>query len=371
MKHYPFGSSTAKRTFHCPAWRKLTDKYPPANNTNAAAERGTAMHQIMEDATVLGISVQEHLGKIEHSFEGRDIEHMLAAERMVETVFSKYQITEYEMERTMSIAPDVGGTADLLAWGSEHFVIMDYKFGRIEVDAKQNMQLVFANMMARNDAEMKPVMAGKKFVGVIIQPEISFEPDIYEFDEAELTALQEQLLNAINAARIGGEPRAGDHCEYCPALPHCPAQRAMAQQALLMQREQSASLAEALTLAYRLQDFIKTTEAEAFAAAEKGVRLQGFKLVRKKKTRKWDDDDTAAQALLTQGLSQAQVYDTSVRSPAQILALTKKAKTPVEIEDLLDKSEADLTLVIDSDPRDAVEVGIPTLAAALEATSKP
>jgi hypothetical protein len=85
---------------------------------------------------------------------------------------------------------------------------------------------------------------------------------------------------------------------------------------------------------------------------EKDIKVPGYKLVAKRATRQWTDEDKAASAL-SQVLSPEDVYTKKLVTPPQAEKLLKKAKQELPAELVVSISSGS-TLAPDSDPRPAV-----------------
>jgi hypothetical protein len=328
MKHYKFGGSTAHRTAFCPAWANLKDKYKIENRGGAAADRGTKLHDAME-RSLLDQTVDLD------QFSPGDQEAYFSAQKMVSELFKDFAITEFEPERTMAIADDCGGTGDLMAWNDEYFLIADYKFGRMHVPAEENWQMVFLHLMTLNDPELREIAETRKPVFAIIQPEISPVADVWEPTIERVQEMQEHFLKALDNARKGGEPVAGDHCDFCPSQPYCSIKRKEA--ATVLNLDPKKDLVAILDLVPSLKSLITAVEGEAVAALEAGFVVEGYTLVPKRQIKKFADPVAAAAILSERGIPDEILWcEPDVRSPAQLAKGLKAAKIDVAFDDLLD-----------------------------------
>lgn len=356
--HYPFGGSTADRTLNCAGWRKAADALPKIDRTSAAAERGTAMHDLMEKVLLNGTSVMQELDENpDHDFDDYDVGHLLAAERMVAEVFKQYGVTEFACEPLMQLADDIGGSTDIIAAGEKHCIVLDYKFGRQPVAADSNAQLLFYHLLAKHSPEVADLTHNRDLVGVIIQPAVSFKPDVYEFLPEEVAAFEPRMMDAIKTARIGGEFKAGSHCTFCPNEPYCPAKLAQVKVIQRMSVEQREALSAALTLLPQLKSFIAAAEDEALRLLKSGLPVDGFKLVHKKVTRKWANEADAYAALLGTAIPSKELMNpAALKSPAQIDRVLKTNKVAFDTKSLLDTTEPETTFAPKDDPRQEILV---------------
>ena len=365
-KHFKIGGSTAKRTLRCPAWVNKAAKLPQVNRSSAAAERGTAMHEVLEFMVSNEFSLDDAMARVDYEFDDYDRSQMITAYQAVETLWAKYQIEEFETEPLMSVADDVGGSADIVAAGREWTLIADFKFGRGPVDPINNPQILFYHWLATQDPTVNDLAAGRKLVGAIIQPALSAEPLIYEYSPEEVAIFDEDIQEAIALIRAGSEyASAGSHCEYCPVEPYCKERLEMVSQARLMPLDQVDNLAKALDLISELEAFIKATEAEANKVMkEMGIKIPGYKLVAKKELRKFADPFETAKALTSAGAKD--IYSApSLKTPAQLEKALKAEKIEFDFTPWLKASSGELEIAPVSDKREEIALQPKNISAIL------
>jgi tRNA A37 threonylcarbamoyladenosine synthetase subunit TsaC/SUA5/YrdC len=114
--------------------------------------------------------------------------------------------------------------------------------------------------------------------------------------------------------------------------------------------------ADALAAAVRdadvLEDWIKDVRALAHQMLEQGLPVPGFKLVPKRATRQWVDEDFAKQTLAMR-LPPEELMVSKLISPAQAEKLLKKQKLELPGELVVAISSGN-TMAPESDPRPAV-----------------
>ena len=91
----------------------------------------------------------------------------------------------------------------------------------------------------------------------------------------------------------------------------------------------------------------------AYQMLDEGLSVPGYKLVPKRATRKWIDDEVALQALERLGLTTEELVETTVVSPAKAEKLLKKQKLPLPATLVVSISTGN-TLATEDDPRPAV-----------------
>lgn len=355
-KHFKIGGSTAKRTLRCPAWVAEAAKLPVFNRSSAAAERGTAMHEVLE-RMLAHATLDDAMAEVRYEFDDFDRSQMIAAYQAIEILWEKYQIEEYETEPLLSVADDVGGSPDVVASGNGWTLVADFKFGRQPVDPVGNPQILFYHWLACQDGSVKDLTQDGALVGAIIQPAISSEPLIYEFTPEEIAAFDRDIREAIALVRQGETtPTSGDHCEWCPAEPYCSARREDFLSLKPVASEQVQSLAQALDIIPQLEAYIKATEAEANRVMkELGASVPGYKLVAKKELRKFADPFKTAAALTSAGAKD--IYSApALKTPAQLEKTLKAEKIEFDFAPWLKASSGETEIAPNSDKREAVPV---------------
>jgi hypothetical protein len=113
-----------------------------------------------------------------------------------------------------------------------------------------------------------------------------------------------------------------------------------------------------------LEEWIKDLRALALQMLESGAKLPEYKLVAKRAIRSWSDDEKAKVALFACGLTESEVMETTVVSPAKAEKALKKRKIGLP-EDLVVAISSGNTLATVDDPRPEVMLLGKQLSAAL------
>ena len=180
----------------------------------------------------------------------------------------------------------------------------------------------------------------------------------WTFHGVDFLEFEDRLADAVAATRAPDAPLvAGDHCRWCPAKAICPALRAATMEAARQEFAPGlpydpAALAKALDSIPLLETWIKATREFAYAEAIEGRVPAGWKLVEKRATRKWRDENSAA-AMLELLMMPDEIYEPrTLLSPAKIeKALGKGGKEKIAMWTVAESSG--LTLVHESDKRPA------------------
>jgi hypothetical protein len=366
QKHSKIGASGAKRWMTCPGSVRLCDGV--ANRTSEFAAEGTAAHALAEQCFQLKVPTA-------NGFIGTAIEGFIVNSDMAEAVnvYLKADLDdsqqgdeiEYEVKFQLSeIHTGLYGTADRVRYrpSDRSLRITDYKHGAgVPVEVDWNPQLLYYAIGAAWRLGNRGV---SKVELEIVQPRCPHPGGpvrMWETDIIELIEFADDLKHAALATEKPDAPLIpGDHCRWCPAAGFCPA---LAKKALKSaQQDFSAELpyspgdlAEALESVPMVRQWLKSIEQFALEEALAGRIPPGNKLVEKRATRKWRDDEKAATALLEEfGMSEDDVFEPrSLRSPAQIEEKYGK-KNKGDLAELITSETSGVTLVPLSDRRSAV-----------------
>ena len=333
MKHSNIvGGSTAERVINCPGSVKLVATMPPKPSSTYADE-GTLLHDCIAD--LLDLKVKSARDLIGRQYNDQTLteelveEKLLPALRLLNTIDPDNQM-DFEVEQKVGFGdflPGVFGHVDLLGRLGDTAVIVDWKFGSgVMVEAEENYQGLFYAAAARRTDSTKWVFRGaEKVIIAIIQP-----PGIrvWETSIERLDRFEAQLASAVVEAKSDNAlMAAGKWCKWCAAKPICPVMtgevdRVKAAQIDALPREQ---IGEYLKTADALEGWITDLRALAFSMLEAGATVPGYKLVAKRATRSWVNED-AAKALLLEHLPESEIMETKMSSPAVVEKKLKKLK---------------------------------------------
>ena len=243
--------------------------------------------------------------------------------------------------------PGVFGSVDLLGKIGNRAIILDWKFGDgVVVEAEENKQLMFYAAAARR-SQLWAFEGVDEVELVIIQP-----PMIKRWVTtiARISRFEDQLDAAVQeAAQPNAMLQTGDHCRWCTAKPTCPMMTGAADRAVKVKFDalDKAQIAIYLQQADMLDGWISDLRELAQRALDNGQVIPGYKLVAKRGTRKWLDEDKARAALIEAGLKDPDI--TTLVSPA--VAEKKLKRLP---DGLTVSVSSGNTMAPDSDPRPAV-----------------
>ena len=204
MAHAIYSPSSSATWLKCSySARNSVPEAPKPLATKLAADEGTRAHTLLEAA----------ISKMEMPDEGDSKAEAIA---LGMDFIGQLEPGEMFAEVAGELSPECGGTTDLLNLHPRVTTIFDAKFGKWDVDAYHNTQMLTysAIHLPRTNAEW--------FRLVIFQP---FGLDESPFKQwvahrSEVEAHRERVLRAI-ADR--GAPTPGPHCRWCNAFQQCPA----------------------------------------------------------------------------------------------------------------------------------------------------
>ena len=167
---------------------------------------------------------------------------------------------------------------------------------------------------------------------------------------------QELVMAVHESQKPDAKLQHGEHCRWCAAKPICPRMTGAVDRAINTQIKSIDvdTLGRYLHNADLLEDWIKDLRALAFQLLEKNIAVPGYKLVNKQARRKWTDENKAKQALLSLGLKESVVVETSIMSPSQAEKALKKRFNELP-EGLIKSESSGTTLAPESDDRPAVQ----------------
>lgn len=350
------GGSTAKRVIACPGSVALVDKMPEQPSSKYADE-GTLLHDAIAKVLESDVDPYSLVGtKLNDVVLTEDLieNKLLVALAALDEIDPKGEV-EYEVESRVgfgSLLPDVFGSTDFIGRIGDRAIVLDWKFGDgVAVSAEENYQLLFYAAASLRTPETAWAFQGAKEVELIIVQPPSIKRWLTTLDR--VAAFEGELIGAVQAAMKPNAPlAAGDHCRWCAAKPICPVMtgavdRALKEKLDVMPVEQIAHYLDQVPM---VEAFIKDLQQLAHGLLEEGGEIPGWKLVGKRATRQWADEEKAAKFMEDNGVI---VHELKIKSPAAVEKELKKAK--IELPDNLVVSvSTGTTLAPEKDPRPAV-----------------
>ena len=360
------GGSTAKRVINCPGSVALVAKMPPQVENKYMAE-GTMLHACMEDLLADG-----ELGDV------------IARNKLTDDQAAKLQycldaLDEIDPEQKMVFNQEVEvsfdgvkgldgvfGNVDLIGRLGDRVIVLDWKFGDgVIVDAEENPQGLFYAAAAMKTKSLAWAFYDAKEIEIIIVQPFSTRRWVTTFER--VLGFRDELVRAVKLSQKADAPLAiGDHCRFCTAKPICPQMNGAVDRLVHTSLENidADNLAICLERADVLESYINDIRALAHDRLEKDMPVPGYKLVAKRATRQWADEDQAAVKLAELGVKAEEMHKPAeLLSPAQMEKVLKKSKLALP-DELVVAVSSGTTLAPESDPRPAViNVGRQLMAA--------
>jgi hypothetical protein len=364
------GGSTAKRVINCPGSVALVQKMPPKPSSKYADE-GTLLHNVMAELIMGEEPPDYYLGT---RYEDQILTPELVEEKIWPAlraldIIDPEQKMEIEAETRVGfgdLLPGVFGSTDLIGRLGNRAVILDWKFGDgVMVEVEENPQLMFYAAAAMRTPDAQWAFEGVTEVEcIIVQP-----PEIRRWvtTPERIAKFELELVQAVKQAeKPDAKLAVGDHCRWCAAKPICPKMTGAVDRALKVQIDTlpAAQISTYLKNADMLEDWIKDLRSLALQMLESGAKLPEYKLVAKRAIRSWSDEEKAKVALFAYGLTESEVMESSVVSPAKAEKALKKRKLGLP-EDLVVAISSGNTLASADDPRPEVMLLGKQLSAAL------
>ena len=352
------GGSTAKRVINCPGSVALVQQMPERPSSKYADE-GTLLHNVIAQILDSDTAVPEDF--LGERYGEQELTQELIDEKLLPALAALDEIDpddrmQYAVETMVEfgdLLPGVFGSTDLLGRIDDKAIVLDWKFGDgVIVEAEENDQLMFYAAAAMRTAKAQWVFEGATEIEcVIVQP-----PSIRRWTTTpeRIKRFERELVAAVKEAqRPDARLAIGEHCRWCAAKPICPQMNGLVQRTALkrVQDLDVTQINEYLKQAEIVEQWINDLRALAFQMAESGVKLPDHKLVAKRATRQWADG--AKDALLALGLTESELMESKMLSPAQVEKILKKKKLEMP-EDVVVAISSGSTLVPRSDPRPEV-----------------
>lgn len=303
---------------------------------------------------------------------------------------------EFEVAFTDEWRKDCFGTTDYLRldFYLRAMFILDYKFGRVPVDPKENSQLMIYGLAAidtfKREKLIDLTLSIDHVVIGIAQPKVSKKLQVWNVTMQDLLAWDREVLQPAQIEVQSGKGKftPGPHCmeKYCKIKRNCGAvlqkMEGEMDDFMEMYKPQALDL-EAYDPHYgglaglpieRLAKFLDNVsiirglcdEAEqiAFDTIEQGGEFPGYKIIHGQGKRKWRDEAEADKFLTGKIKAEEKYKKTLITAPQaeKLLLAADKLKATVtkkRFEELTEYVPGSLKLVPESDPHPAVVKEIP------------
>ena len=289
-KHARLSASRAERFMTCPGSVRLESQMPYEPPGEAAA-LGTMLHELSEKI----------LRGEELDDPDLDPEHLQLAQSYADYVNGisanpRKKLIEVNVDAGLkSLHQSLGGTADAVIVEGDHLHVIDAKFGRVLVEAKDNKQLLTyaLGVMRQFNAP-----ASIQCTMHIFQPRAGHSK--WTVSGVDLITHGHELKKAADLALSPDAPviPSPDACKYCKAKTICPAMRQKVQDNARKDfAPDTAITPEMLELATLAADWSDAVITAAKKQLTEGETISGWNLKPGRKTRFWKSEALAAAAL--------------------------------------------------------------------------
>lgn len=356
--HSKIGASSAYRWQACPGSVKLCEPLP--NISSVYAEEGTKAHDVAAQWLTSGVCP-----------DGVDAEMLEAVEVYVNLIEAERPegceaLVEHGFDLS-SVHPGLFGTCDAIIFDSKAKTlrVYDYKHGAgIPVEVERNSQLVYYALGALLSTGFPADLVEL----VIVQPRAVHAGGPirrWTLPTLELIDFAADLKDSAVRTEASDAPlNAGDWCHFCPAKAICPALEARARAVAKSEFDPVVDkanydpkrLGEILSQLDHLETWASGVRGFAYAEAEAGRPIPGWKLVAKRATRKWISPEEASEFFRTEFPNVTDVFEEpALKSPAQVEKILHSRQHD-KLTPLIVSRSSGSTLVPDSDPRPELKV---------------
>jgi len=352
------GGSTASRVINCPGSVALVAKMPPKPSSSYADE-GTLLH----DAIALILDGKEtSQSVIGMKYKGIELTQELFDDKLAPALAALEEIDpNNEMELLVEtkvsfgdLIPGAFGSTDLMGRLGDRAIVLDWKFGSgVAVSAENNYQGMYYAAAAMRTLGCDWVFRDAKEIEIIIVQPPHVKRWVTTFDR--IKEFERELVLAVKKSADADAPlNMGSHCRWCAAKPTCPQMTGAVDRVVKnqMQNIDAANLSRYLEQADLVEQWVSDVRALAFDLLEKDTPVPGYKLVAKRGTRQWVDENKV-ESELKSFIESDLMYTKKIISPAQAEKILKKAKLELP-EGLAVSVSSGSTLARDSDPRPAI-----------------
>lgn len=355
MEHARYSPSGSEIWINCPGALEMQDQFDDVETEEA--KRGSMLHDFAEKRLKGKFVTKKKFGEDWENWKSLTQEDRNQVEFYVSHIefFSGNQYVE-ERVNFPEFVPEGFGTVDFATFDekTKTVYIRDAKFGRVEVRAKKNTQMMLyaLGFLKTYDSEYNSI---KKFeIGIVMTQYRSI--DLWEITvEDLLTWANTELKDAVSKTLVKNpELVAGSHCIYCDALANCATSAKHGfnifsdYQDVLLTNEQFSKVLKQLD---KIKRWVTKVEETAKDKALAGEKIPDFKLVKGRRRQSWNDEHHAAQYLsakLTADVAKPRV----LISPSTAKELIDERTKRFLEKNLIDWNNGPLVLVPRSDKKE-------------------
>lgn len=264
---------------------------------------------------------------------------------------------------------DCFGTSDVVLIKDNEIEIIDYKDGGVKVDVKDNLQLILYMLGAVFlDFSKKELSEGWTFKTTVIQPKVFPSIQSYIYSYKELEDMYSKILEAIIMIKNDFKDYSiGKWCKFCKHRDNCIERKGDILKDVPKLEYRSEKLTEViestieilkkpmseisneevskvLEMERLLTPFFDHVKEEAVVRLNNKETIPNYYLTPGRSKRNWrKPEKEISKILIEKGLSQEEIYEVKLKSPAALLKLFEKS-IQKELESEVEKVEGELTL---------------------------
>ena len=363
IKHAKLSASGSSRWLNCPGSVAAEEGFK--DKGSSFAQEGTAAHELADLCLSGQLSPDSYLNET--------IEGVIVEQDMIEYVqgYISYVQSfsgEHFYEQQVDFSPWVVGgfgTSDAIVIQSKVVHVIDLKYGKgVAVDAENNTQGMLYALGVYNDFSYL-FDDVETFVIHIYQPRINNFSD-WEISLKDLlkwgewVKLQADLALSKDAERTAGEKQ----CQWCKAKATCKTLSDFTQKIIVSDFDNLDEISNpdkltndqirlALENKSLITGWLDAVEKHVVSVMLDGGKFDGFKMVEGRSVRKWANDASAEQVLLSLR-DESEIYTKKLLSPTQAEKLLGK-KDKGAIADEIIKPIGKPTLAKESDKRPSID----------------
>lgn len=346
--HSPMGFSGQGIIIPCPATVRMSEGVN--DDTNDAAEKGTAVHECAEAAIKLGCDCHDFVG---HTFNGFKITKPMAesGQVYVDEIRKLLQLRNAKLHVEMKVAINtinkelLRGTSDcvIVDTANRELIIGDYKngFGVVEVDKpiyssvmgksyNGNAQLVGYGLAALDTLDLWSAV--DKVTTFVCQPNFEHVDGITRYKTYTMAEMREwwdvYYHTYQEAKKPDSKPHAGEHCKYCAAAGHCATRMRRTINLLSLDNGLDYLLPEQVTGIYKeigtIRRTLEAVENHVTNLARKGVTIEGHKLVKPILRAKCSDEDSFITDAIEAGVAEGDLFNRRMKGKTELKKLMDK-----------------------------------------------
>ena len=378
--HSRFAPSSLKRILECPRSVALAEAIGSTGKASVYAAEGSVAHTVAEaylrgtPAPAVGTVVEQDGYKItvDQDMHDHGREYATYVRGLMVEGDVCFIETTVRLDSVVGEAANMYGHLDAAIWSPSRglLIVVDYKYGRgVRVSALDNAQLKAYGLGAIYTLPAVDPDDVKTIEAHVFQPRVPgmSAPDTIPAVDLLMWGHEEVAPTIAEIEQDGAVKRpyvTGDHCRFCPALAQCPAmrdraikaaQKAFADDPVPESALSDDEMADLLNEIDVCEPWFDAVRKESLIRAERGGNIRDRKLVAARGRRAWSDEQNVPVALVSLGLSKSDIYETSLRSPAQIEKKVAKANREA-FNALWTMRSSGHSLVPTSDPRPGVRV---------------